>query len=251
MIDGTAIKELATRIRNPMMVGDDPELRFVAIPNDWKVVDQSSLIAPGPTPEALKVYSLGALRDYLKANRDALPMAELVVHVVSPQVVRLSSALRDVTRHRETYVEAAATNLTDGFLSKFMAIEEFIVGLQTRFVASDATRDVLKLFGNVKHEQVKTSADDGITQTVSAKVGVVLSAEVPVPNPVALEPFRTFREVLQPVSPFVLRVNSGRAGGLPEVGLFEADGGAWRLTAVDRIRDWLKDELPADVAVLA
>ena len=49
----------------------------------------------------------------------------------------------------------------------------------------------------------------------------------------------------------VLRVNQGKSGGLPEVGLFEADGGAWKLTVVDRVRDWLTEKLPSEVAVLA
>jgi len=64
-------------------------------------------------------------------------------------------------------------------------------------------------------------------------------------------PFRTFREVLQPASPFVLRVQAGAQGGLPTVGLFEADGGAWRLSAVEGIRGWLAHELPDSIAVLA
>jgi hypothetical protein len=70
-----------------------------------------------------------------------------------------------------------------------------------------------------------------------------------VPNPVRLAPFRTFRDVFeQPESAFVLRVK--KTPTLPEVGLFEADGGEWRLTAIDRVRAWLVGRLPTDVAVL-
>lgn len=48
-----------------------------------------------------------------------------------------------------------------------------------------------------------------------------------------------------------LRVQGGGASSWPTVGLFEADGGAWRLVAVDRVRDWLTENLPNTVAVLA
>lgn len=250
-MNGDAVKELANRFRGPTMVGDEPADRVIATPNDWKLIDPLSVVAPGPTAEALSVYSLGALRDYLTANRDLLTLSSLVVHVVSPQIVKLLGPIQTRARNREAYVQANAANLTDNFLGKFLSHEDFIVGLQTRFVDSDDRRRVLTLIGNIKHETVKTSSDDGISQTVQAKAGVVLQQEAVVPNPVTLTPFRTFREVTQPQSLFVLRVNAGRVGGLPEVGLFEADGGAWRLTAVDRVRDWLTEQLPADVAVLA
>lgn len=250
-MNGDAVKELATQFRKPYVIGDDPTDRVIAAPNDWKLVDPISLVVAGPTAEPLAVYSLGALRDYTTLNRDVLELGTLVAHVVSPQIVRLSGPLQARARNRESYVQATALNLTDTFLGKFMAIDDFIVGLLTRFADGNDRAAVLKLFGNVKHETVKTSQDDGITQIVSAKMGVVLAADAAVPNPITLVPYRTFREVTQPSSLFVLRVNAGRPGGLPEVGLFEADGGAWRLTAVDRVRDWLTEALPADVAVLA
>lgn len=244
-MDGTAIKELYERFSEPHKVDDD----LVAYPNGWMLADKRALVKHGPTPATLDVYSLGAVRDYLTANRDALELDELVAHVVSPQIVTVSGALHDTTRHRETYVKATANNLTDGFLGKFMPVDEFIVGLLTRFAPNEDRAAVLRLFGNVKHEGVKTLADDGVTQTVTAKTGVVLANEVAVPNPVSLVPYRTFREVTQPTSPFVLRVNGSPHGPI-SVGIFEADGGAWRLVAIDRVRDWLREALPESVAVL-
>lgn len=245
-MDGEAVKELATRFRGPEAIGN-----LNAIPNDWKLVDPTAFVMAGPTADPLAVYTLAALSDYVRVNRDTLDLATLVVHVVSPQIVKLSGPLQVRARNRESYVQATALNLTDGVLGKFMSIEDFIVGLQTRFAESADRALVMKLLGNVKHETVKTSQDDGITQIVQAKTGVVLSNEAAVPNPVDLVPYRTFREVTQPSSLFLLRVNAGRTGGLPEVGLFEADGGAWRLTAVKRIGDWLTEALPETVAVLA
>ena len=49
-----------------------------------------------------------------------------------------------------------------------------------------------------------------------------------------LAPMRTFCEITQPVSPFVLRVQEG-----PAVALFEADAGEWRNAAVRGIKDYL------------
>jgi len=240
MFDGTAVKALAEHTRKPVELGD-----LIAVPNDWQVHDPEALIKPAPTADKLAVYTLGAVRDYLTANRDALPLETLVVHVVSPQIVRISGPIQNRARNRESYVEATAQNLLDGFAGKFMSQEEFIIGLQTRFDNAADRSAVLALASTMTAEAVNTSADDGIGQTVTAKAGVALKATVPVPNPVTLRPFRTFREVTQPQSLFVLRVNQSM-----QLGLFEADGGAWRLEAIAAVRTWLAVNLPDSVAVL-
>lgn len=244
-MDGTAVKEFAERFRAPQEIAG-----FIATPAGWTVQDKDSLLKPA-TPAALSLYSLGAVRDYLKANRDGLDLTKVVAHVVSPQVVRVASHLGLTARHREVYVEATALDLTDNFLGRAIAIEDFIVGLQTRFAHTEDRAAVLRLIGNVKHEKAATATDDGVTQTVTAKTGIVLASDAAVPNPVSLTPFRTFREVMQPSSLFVLRVQGGGSLGNMSVGLHEADGGAWRLIAIDAVRDWLRAELPPEVAVLA
>lgn len=68
--------------------------------------------------------------------------------------------------------------------------------------------------------------DNGVTQTVEARQGVALNALVEVKPRVLLRPFRTFLEVEQPESEFLLRVHPEEG-----IGFFEADGGIWKLTA--------------------
>ncbi len=245
-MDGVAIGKILDHVRQPHEVGD-----FIARPSDWALEDPASLIKPGPQAKTFCVWSLGAVRDYLTANRDKLAVDRVVVHIVSPSTVRVFGPLDERARTREQFIEASCTDLTDGFIGKFMTLEEFIVGLQVRFADVDERKRLLSLLSNVKHETVKTAMDDGVTQVVQARAGVALVSDVAVPNPVLLCGYRTFRDVVQPSSLFVLRVNAGRAGGLPEVGLFEADGGAWKLGAIERIREWLAAALPANVSILA
>ena len=62
-----------------------------------------------------------------------------------------------------------------------------------------------------------------------------------VPNPVTLKPYRTFLEVDQPASDFIFRMKeySGSIG----CALFEADGGAWKMEAMQNMEAYLQDEL--------
>lgn len=245
-MDGEAVQQLVGLSRAPKMIGD-----FITAPNDWSVLDPASLIKPGPTAKTLVVSTLGAVRDYLKANKDALPLDKMVVHVLSPNAVHVLGPLDLRSRVRETFVAAAATDMLDGFLGKFHSLEDFNLGLQIRFADADERGRILGLMSNVKSEKVSTALDDGVTQVLEARNGVALVSNVAVPNPVLLCGYRAFRDIVQPSTLYVLRVQQGRAGGLPEAGLFEADGGAWKLTTIERVREWLVAALPADVSVLA
>ena len=245
-MDGDAIRQILDEAVEPMELGG-----FLYRPNSWSVEDPAALIKPGPTAKTLGVSTLGAVRDYLTANHDSLVLDDLVVHVQLPNGVAVLGPLDARSRTREMYLWAAVTDLTEKFLGRYMPLEEFLIGLQTRFVDADDRGKLLALLGNVKHESVKTALDDGMTQIVTGRVGVAMVADVAVPNPVTLTGFRTFRDVVHPSALFILRVQGGKTGGLPEVALFEADGGAWQLQAIARVRDWLKEALPADVAILA
>ena len=67
------------------------------------------------------------------------------------------------------------------------------------------------------------------------------------PNPAVLKPYRTFVEVEQPESKFVFRMQTG-----PEMALFEADGGAWRIQAMKNIKEYLEKELKAfEISIIA
>lgn len=65
---------------------------------------------------------------------------------------------------------------------------------------------------------------------------VSLKAQETVSPRVKLAPFRTFREVAQPTSEFLIRLQKGSESAIPEIGLFEADGGEWKIDAAENIQ---------------
>ena len=78
-------------------------------------------------------------------------------------------------------------------------------------------------------------------------------AEVQVPNPVELKPYRTFFEIEQPSSSFVFRMKSGGKGHEdgPMCSLHEADGGAWRLDAIEEVKHFLRYKKPDYISIIA
>lgn len=72
--------------------------------------------------------------------------------------------------------------------------------------------------------------------------GVQLKATQTIKPIVTLQPYRTFLEVEQPVSDFLLRVD--KEGG---IALHQADGGAWKLAAKRSIAAYLKEQLAEEI----
>ncbi len=187
---------------------------------------------------AINVRSLSGLVDYVKSNFDN--ERPLMIHVESPTKVNVFDALND-SNNRRVYVKAAAM-LPSITFERYIDREEFQIMLQACFVANEHKATVIKVISSIVEDSGVTTTDDGISQRVTAKTGIATVGNVELPNPVNLKPFRTFAEVSQPESEFVLRLKEGG-----RVGLFEADGGAWELNAMSNIAEYLEKELHNEI----
>jgi hypothetical protein len=198
-------------------------------------------------PEVVGIGSLKGIQDFIEA--DAAIQADMLgVHIVSYCCVTVLGKLQPGNHNdRWTYLKSVAAPTPFPF-GKYLPVNEFIINLQACFVQSDETAKILKIVGTIRDETIKTLNDDGVTQVVNVKSGIDRTAEANLPNPVRLQPYRTFPEIYQPSSPFVFRMQSG--SGLPTCGLFEADGGFWKIQAIDSIYAYLKGILPETVTIL-
>lgn len=117
-----------------------------------------------------------------------------------------------------------------------------IIELRSRFLPTPDSEYLLNLISRINNEQGVQSTDNGVSQTVTAKSGVSLMTTETVKPRLTLCPFRTFREVVQPESEFILRLDDkGR------IGLFEADGGIWKMEAKSNIAEYLETNLQTDI----
>ena len=102
----------------------------------------------------------------------------------------------------------------------------------------ETTPYLLDLLSRITDEKSVSSKDNGVTQVVEARQGVALNAMVEIRPRVLLRPFRSFLEVEQPESEFLLRVDADKG-----IGFFEADGGVWKLEAKRNIADYFARNL--------
>lgn len=213
------------------------------IPTEFEVDDRKYMsrevkgMKP-PLPVAMKFRTLSGFCEFA----EDFDKERCLVHVVDHQTVELVANDTDNWEQRPDFATATTAGQYSQFrFGEYMDPEAFIIALQTLF-KKDPHRDaIIAILANISSEQAVTNTDDGMTQTVGQKAGVVLKSKTDLPNPLVLRPFRTFNEIDQPDSPFILRVQQGRT--LPQCSLWEADGGVWKLEAMNSISTFLKAKL--------
>jgi hypothetical protein len=199
-------------------------------------------IKPPTVSPVACVKSLDALISALEApelkglTADCLGALQIVV--VDHRNVSVVSSPDNTWAQREHYIDAEVRG--DGFpFDQFMDVETFIVKAQCQFVDSDIKRAMISHVSSISGEDVVDNVDDGISQTVivTDKLNRKKGASF---NPmVTLAPYRTFPEVEQPESLFLLRMRKN-ADKVPMVALFGADGGLWISKAVRNIAEYIR-----------
>lgn len=186
-------------------------------------------------PAELGVNGLDSIVKLVKNELDMLENQPVFIRVVGPRDVDVFSTY-DGTLTRDALYRAAcdAPKFNPGWRDH----ENAIIELRSAFIPNEGTEYLLDLLSRISKQEGVTSADNGVSQEVTARQGIALNQLVTVKPRVALRPFRTFSEVEQPESEFLLRLDEeGR------VGLFEADGGMWRMEAKANIAAYFEHEL--------
>ena len=201
-----------------------------------------------PLASSIKVLSLSGFCDFVSNDIDKLGIGEkYFIHVVSPSRVDLVSALKGEDLKREILLTAEIDEELETFpFERFMTQEEFVIKFRSMFepFKGDDSEYVLTFTWKLSGGTSIDVEDDGVTQNVGVKKGVsgVLKATEAAKPIVLLAPFRTFRDIAQPASQFLLRIRL--SGETPSVALFEADGGRWRNDAVKSIAEFITARLP-------
>ena len=209
-----------------------------------------------PQVTAIKISTLSSLADLCtgKFTHDGLAagsshcfegfdVKKHVIHVVSPSQVQVVGARSNQWRDREILIDCKLTETADFPLGKWLTQDQFIIAVLSTCVPGGDRDYVAKLAGNAMSEKVTTSQDDGVSQNVGTRSGAHILNQETVKNIVEVKLYRTFREVEQPTSKFLFRLQQS-GENIPTFAFFEADGGAWKLEAIENVARFLRTQVP-------
>lgn len=191
--------------------------------------------APRHSPREIEVTGLDSVCKLVRHEADKVGM-KLFIQIKSYREVAVFSTYGEEYRRFFLYKCTADTPaVTTG---RFLDYENAVIELRSLYIPNNGTEYLLKLLSSISNESKVTSSDNGVTQQVEARSGIALSSMVKVEPRVTLQPFRTFVEVGQPASEFLLRINERG-----EIGFFPADGGVWKLEATRNVAAYFEEKL--------
>lgn len=190
---------------------------------------------PKYKPEPISVTGLDSICKLVKNEAKAVGR-KIFIRIAAYNQVSVFSTYDD--QYERAYLYRCEADTPRVSVDRYMPYEKAVIELRSLYIPNDGSEYLLNLLGSISSESKVTSSDNGVTQTVEAKSGISLLQNVQVKPRVNLRPFRTFIEVDQPESEFLLRIS-----GNGEIGLYEADGGVWKLEATRNVAAYFEKEL--------
>lgn len=186
-------------------------------------------------PDRIQVTGLDSIVKLVRNELDMFENLPVFIRVDGARSVSVFTTY-DGDMARDDLYEARCD--VPGFRDGFRGLEAAIIELRSRFAPGEGVDYLLDLLSRMCTENGVTTRDNGVCQEVEARQGISLKALVQIKPRVALRPYRTFLEVEQPESEFLLRVDADKG-----IGFFEADGGVWMLEAKRNIADYFTSHL--------
>lgn len=193
-------------------------------------------------PDTLPLHSLEALVKMVQT--EAASVGEpLYITIPDHLTVRCFGQPNEEARFfRQFYYEAHAADVPGWDEKVQLGFEEAQIAMRTRFQETADTIYALKLLSDICCGAKVVYNDNGIATTVTTQKGVALQSNEQIRPIITLKPYRTFQEVEQPESIFLIRVNERG------ITFTEADGGMWKLKARQTVKAFLEEQLAEEVA---
>lgn len=200
-------------------------------------------------PETLTLNSLDGLVKLVKT--EAMKMADpLYITIPTHMRVVCFAQPKEANRwHRQFYYEAVATDVPGWEEETSMDFERAQVAMRTRFQETTDIPYLQRLLSDITLGAKVTRNDNGVATSIVTQKGVSLQENAAIRPIVKLRPYRTFQEVEQPESTFLIRVDER------SIRFIGADGGMWKLKARQTIKEFLEnhftDEIESGTVVVA
>lgn len=193
-------------------------------------------------PDTLGLNSLDALVKMVRTEALKLSEGPVYIEVMNHNAVRCFEN-PDLTQrmNRCRFYDVTATDIPGWGEKVELGFEEAQIAIRTRFQESRDTEYLLKLLSDISVGAKCTFNDNGIATNVVTSKGISLQQNQAIKPIVSLRPYRTFQEVEQPESLFLIRVSER------SIKFIEADGGMWKLKARQTVKEFLENALKDEV----
>lgn len=203
--------------------------------------------APPPLDAQVKVSTLQGLADLISNELDGLKPEDFLIHIEDGCNVKLITKATDDYGRRLALVHVTPVQFDRFKFGEWIRQDDFVIKVASLFSDAEAPPGaggnndrsyVIKVAGSLTSGDNATSEVDAFTQRVTVKAGMNLPESIEIKSFVNLAPYRIFPECQQPFSKFIFRAKVGE-NGAHQLMLAEADGGLWKVNAINEVRRYL------------
>lgn len=190
--------------------------------------------------QSISLNSLDAMVQFVKT--EAVHLTDSILYLTIPthlRVICFTSPDADKRNKRTFLYQADATDVPEWKDNMHLGFEEAQIALRTRCQETPDALYAQKLLSDISTGCQVTYNDNGVATNVTTTRGVALQAKEAIRPIVVLRPYRTFQEIDQPQSQFLIRLSER------SIRFIEADGGMWKLAARKSIKAYLEENLAA------
>ena len=184
-------------------------------------------------PELIHCRSLAGFVDYLYGNHDNFSSKDITILVQNTEEVIAYDKVTGAKVMRTPVIKADMVDFSKMTLNRDMYQEDAIIQLQTRCVRTPAVEKLIHAVSGLSYAESVKSTDDGVKNDINMTSQMQYNNGKP-DSIVTIRPYRTFPEVEQPESQFLVRI--GHDGTTPTIRLVETDGGMWKIEALNNIK---------------
>lgn len=188
-------------------------------------------------PSMLRCKSLRGLVDFLYENHDNFLPENITIMVLDHNTVVALDRVTGAKVERTAIIQADTVDYRSMEFNRDLSQEEAIIQLQTRCVRTDVVDMLIYALSGLSYIENVKSSDDGVKNDINMTSQMQYNNGKP-DSIVSIRPYRTFPEVEQPESQFLVRI--GHQGTTPTVQLVETDGGMWKIQALKNIKAYLE-----------
>lgn len=204
-----------------------------------------------PKVETIRISTLTGIVDFLSNNIDTLDLTNFFILITSDQEVALLSRLTEGYLNRNLFLNSCNQMVRIPYENKYTYFE-FASMLYEYFVHTPELKELIAKLNGIKAIKDTQFTNNGIEVTVQRKVGITLIGSEIFDPVVSLRPYRTFREVEQPESKFLIEITEHE--DIPYFSIKPVDGGLWKNVAINNIKEWLETKLKEktiDIGIIA
>lgn len=192
-------------------------------------------------PQAITVSTLEGIVSLVQAEIKKSTALPLFVYAARHNLVEVFTTYRDDDYSRDSlYVSKADTASPE--IGQWISKDAAIIQLRSLYEPDGDVNYILDVLSKITEESKVSSNDNGLSQNIEAQKGIALRENITLKPRVKLTPYRTFLEIEQPESEFILRADEGA-----RILIEEADGGVWKLEAKRRIKQYFAEHLKKEI----